>query len=338
MARLLIWFGRHRVTGPSALVLVVFATLATIAARSEIMMITGAEPGFEVFSPVFLLLPLLTSRRYWILCYGLALIYGWNWILPKDQTAIRKSVICIIVLLEALLIGEVINTLRVAIRVAEQAKSRAEHLQTELTHRVQNVLAIVLSLIAATDRQNHTTASRALEILQNKVMALCLANRSLRVGPNAPEFELQDFLLNLLSPYQPQTPHLPDAVRLLGPRVMCPASILTPLGLAVHELATNAAKHGALSAKGGSLCVVWSLFPDPGTGQMHLRVIWQETLQTPLQPPLPAPREDSFGMGLMDTCAQQLNGRFTHHLRSSGLRATFECPLPDRPAIVDQKT
>lgn len=329
MFQILNWFGNQQTQGLMGYLLVLVATSAAIALRFEIVTTTGAKTGFEIFTPVFLLLPLVTTRRFWTLSYALVLFYGWHWILPPDQSSFKKSIVCLSAFLDAILICEVVNMLRVSGRAANAARSRAEYLQNELTHRVQNILAIVLVLIHTTQRQKHKCPERALQLVNDRITGLSLANQALRTGPGISEFQLNEFLQCLLSPYLTRNEHNTNAVKVHGPAVTCPGIYLTPLGLAIHELATNAAKHGSLRDPNGTLEVSWSKIAASDTGATRVALNWTERRHTVNHPEPPkAAICGGFGFGLLMASAKQLDGTFTYDLTATGLQARLDFPLP----------
>ncbi|MBX6747863.1 MAG: sensor histidine kinase [Acetobacteraceae bacterium] len=111
-------------------------------------------------------------------------------------------------------------------------------------------------------------------------------------------------------------------VSLEGPRVAVPASVAQPLGMAAHELATNAVKHGALSVPGGYVSVTWRLSGGPG-GVLRLR--WVETGGPPVQRP---PVHRGFGSRVLEaTLRGQLGGSVSLAWEEKGLICEMEVPL-----------
>ncbi|HEY8579657.1 MAG TPA: sensor histidine kinase, partial [Beijerinckiaceae bacterium] len=82
-------------------------------------------------------------------------------------------------------------------------------------------------------------------------------------------------------------------VRMEGPRVRLPQHYAVPLALALHELATNAAKHGSLAAEGGKVDLTWS---TSGPRDEKLRIEWRESGGPPVQTPSHA----GFGSTLIE--------------------------------------
>ena len=107
-------------------------------------------------------------------------------------------------------------------------------------------------------------------------------------------------------------------VELLGPRVEVNARCALSLGLAIHELATNAAKYGALSNATGHLLVTWSV-----TEQLMLEIDWVETVQAPLA----EPTRKGFGRMLLEQgLSQELDGSVKMDFRRDGLRCLIRVP------------
>ena len=103
-----------------------------------------------------------------------------------------------------------------------------------------------------------------------------------------------------------------------GPQVRLGPRATLALSMALHELATNAAKHGALSAPGGRVRLGWSLEP-PG-----LRLLWQESGG----PPVAAPRRRGFGTRLIERgLGGELGGRAAIEFRPEGVVCRIEAAV-----------
>jgi two-component sensor histidine kinase len=107
-----------------------------------------------------------------------------------------------------------------------------------------------------------------------------------------------------------------------GPRVMLPAGAAQPLAMAVHELATNATKHGALSVPGGRISISWTVEGGPA-GTLRLR--WAESGGPPLAGP---PDNLGFGSRVLDgTMRVQLGGAVSVAWAEAGLVCQIALPL-----------
>jgi len=107
-------------------------------------------------------------------------------------------------------------------------------------------------------------------------------------------------------------------VVLEGPELVLIPIAVQPLAMALHELATNATKHGALSEPGGEVRLGWSFDRAAGV----LRVRWEERGGPPVGAP---PTRRGFGSRLIEaTMREQLGGRMTRHWNDTGLVYEFE--------------
>ena len=170
-----------------------------------------------------------------------------------------------------------------------QLRQQLESLQVmaeELNHRVKNTLATVMALSTQTFHSAESPEAFR-EAFEGRLRALSqthnLLNRSSWTGVS-----LRDILRQELGPYDSM-----EAARFLldGNDLKLGPVMAVTLGMAFHELTTNAAKYGALSAAGGKIRVAWSV---SSPGQLHLE--WQETNGPPVSPP----RRRGFGSRLIE--------------------------------------
>ncbi len=202
--------------------------------------------------------------------------------------------------------------------VTDQKKweRRSKLLISELSHRVSNTLAVVQSMA----RQTLRTAGsddRFVELFEGRLDALARAH-SLLVEARWEGAEFGDLARSQLAAYLTDDPQ-----RLLfdGDAVMIPPDFATPLGLVLHELATNAAKYGALSVGTGQVLLSWGLQRENGDRQLEVR--WQETGG----PPVIKPDRVGFGGSLIE---RSLPGATVHReFARQGLTCTIELELPE---------
>ncbi len=220
--------------------------------------------------------------------------------------------------------------LRQSEAIAEErskADLRQRMLNEELNHRVKNILAVIQSLVG------HPVAEgRVLEdyvaSLKGRVRALAFAHDQIVRGDGGGR--LLDLLNAELSPYR----EAGDAIRLDGPDLWLDARAFSVMALVLHELATNAAKYGALSATGGRLSVTWRL-DEAG----DCALVWRETGG----PPTRQPAHEGFGTVLIGrSVPYDLGGESTLDYAAEGLIARFRlpgkhvAPTEDRPARARQ--
>lgn len=158
-------------------------------------------------------------------------------------------------------------------RIRDQLQQERE-LRRELNHRVKNLLATVQA-IADMTRRSASTPEEALDNFGARLEALAAVHSTLHdaIGEGATFSQLAG---NVLRPYADAGG---DRLTISGPEQPLAPEAAKLLGLCLHELATNAAKYGALSRDGGT--VELRLTPTPG----QVSMVWRETGGPPVQPP-----------------------------------------------------
>jgi two-component sensor histidine kinase len=183
------------------------------------------------------------------------------------------------------------------ITAAKAAEERQEMLLGELNHRVKNTLATVHSLALQTARTSGGDSDllrRFLADFQARLLALSRGHDLLtaRTWRGA---TLEEAARAALAPWQPRLDsmagHESSRLWIGGPPAWLAPKQALALALALHELATNAAKHGALSQPEGHIAVTWREAED---GMVELR--WQEADG----PPVRAPERRGFGSRLLE--------------------------------------
>lgn len=171
----------------------------------------------------------------------------------------------------------------------KRAEDRAELLAGELHHRVKNTLALVQAIVAQGLR-GAATPAEAREAIEARLLALGRAHDLLvRGGPVG-----ADLRAVVDEAVRPHDDGAPGRFEIAGPSVMLSAQAATALALVLHELATNATKHGALSAPEGRVAVAWTL--SGGAEEERLRFLWRERSGPRVEPP----RRRGFGSRLIE--------------------------------------
>lgn len=149
----------------------------------------------------------------------------------------------------------------------KRAERQRELLVGELNHRVKNTLAVVQAIAHQTiGKEGDAIAAR--RSFEARLRALGEAH-DLLTGADWGEVPLRELLERTLHPFAAE---LQGRFRLVGPEISLNSRATVSLGLAVHELATNATKYGALSNETGAVLVQWSVDGDPEV----LRLLWVE--------------------------------------------------------------
>lgn len=212
--------------------------------------------------------------------------------------------------------------LRAAAEQRAQAEERKRLILHELNHRVKNTLAMVQALAALAARGAPDVATyrdRLTERLNGLARTQALLTESDWTGA-----DLDDLLHAELGPYdEPPRGVTGEAatirrVSLEGPSLRLPAHRVVAFGMLLHELATNAAKYGALSLPQGRLRVAWTV-QDQG-----LALEWTETGG----PPVVQPARQGFGTQMINRgLARQLGAEVATDWRPEGVRFTLRMPL-----------
>ena len=208
------------------------------------------------------------------------------------------------------------------LREVEAAERRTALVARELNHRVKNLFSIVLAIVQLAGRGT-ATPKEAITRIRERVQALARAHEvSLGDDPMA-GFDLEAMLSAILTPYALDG----AALELSGPPVKLPPMRVTPLGLIVYELATNAVKYGAWTGDGGTVAVRWSvangMVEHENGGLRRLRLSWIESRRTPLA----ADAGSGFGSRMIDAAVAQLNGSLVKQREDHGLTITIEAPI-----------
>src|SRR5258707_6823644 len=175
----------------------------------------------------------------------------------------------------------------------KRSEEQIVNLAREAEHRTKNILATVL----ATVRLSHSDTSDDLkQLIVGRIEALANVH-ALFVQSRWTGAELHTLVSQELLPYRAERE---ERVRIDGPAVMLEPTTAQTIAISLHELATNAAKYGSLSAADGHVETAWSLTAD---GRLHLR--WIETGGPTVTPPT----HRGFGTRIMENIiAGQLKG------------------------------
>lgn len=216
--------------------------------------------------------------------------------------------------------GEIVGASKIARDITElkRARERQTLLLREMNHRVKNLFALagaVITLSTRTARSPEELAEQVRKRLSTLARAHELTLPDLKREQVATPTTLEALLRTIVSPFEDQ-----DAGRITiaGPEVTVGGHAVTSLALLLHELATNAAKYGALSAAAGRLAITWTV------QDATLSLSWLEQGSTPAQ----ASAGDGFGTWLIDgTVKGQLQGQITRRWDGNRLTILMSMPL-----------
>lgn len=192
-------------------------------------------------------------------------------------------------------------------------------LVNELNHRVKNTMAIVQSLSAQTLRPDRPTAAARADF-ESRLMALAGAH-VLMTEAEWRSASLRELIERTVQPFAEGAGAA--RFRLAGPDVTLPPKSAVAFALAIHELCTNGAKHGALGADAGRVAVDWALSDEAGGAR--LRLAWRESGG----PPVVEPARRGFGSRLLERgLSAELKGQVRLAFPPEGLVCTIDAPAP----------
>jgi light-regulated signal transduction histidine kinase (bacteriophytochrome)/CheY-like chemotaxis protein len=223
---------------------------------------------------------------------------------PEDLDAARD--------LRSSLLNVVLRRITDATRERKLAADRDLLLMAELDHRVKNTLANIEALVMQTS-VSADSLSGFVEGLAARIQSMAKAH-SLLSQSRWEGVSINSLLMEELDPYI--RGHL--AFEIVGPDIVLTSKSALALSLAVHELATNAAKYGALSAPNGRVSIRWHLTDAGG-----VELSWTEAGG----PPVVAPTRRGFGSTLIERAlAMETNGKATIRYLRGGVICDVALP------------
>jgi two-component sensor histidine kinase len=197
---------------------------------------------------------------------------------------------------------------RTVLRRLDEERHLRELVVDELGHRVKNKLAIVHAILAHELRRDpdlwRSVDSRLRALAATDDVIARSEGRHAAIG---------DLLVAEFAPYDT------SRIRLHGEEALLAPKLAVTLALIFHELATNAAKYGALSVPGGTVAVSWA------TGAGRMTIDWTECGG----PPAPPPARQGFGMRLLARGLDPFHGRVDTRFGPGGLACRIMVAIPD---------
>jgi PAS domain S-box-containing protein len=212
--------------------------------------------------------------------------------------------------------GDAVEIHVVARDVSErkEAEARQKLFVRELQHRAKNLLAVVQSTVNNTlVRSRDLTTAR--EAIAGRLEALARAQDFAAPGNAAGMVPLRDLVASELSAFGAR-------MTMDGASVAIGSAFAQKLALLLHELATNAAKYGALSSPDGRVRIAWAVEQQPADREPRLRFSWVERGGPRVEPPA----ETGFGMQLISA---MLQGAQRVSFAPDGLTFAFDVPFSE---------
>ncbi len=223
--------------------------------------------------------------------------------------------------------GNIVGASTIARDMTERRRAD-EHRKTlmgELNHRVKNTMAVIQS-IASQTLGHASTLEEARVAFGARLINLAKAHDVL-TRESWQSANLAEIVADTVKPHAGGE----NRFRLEGPDVRLTPSAALAISMALHELATNAAKYGALTSESGQIVIVWQLEGEEEDTNRRLVLRWQESGG----PHVTAPKRKGFGSRLIERAlAAELGGEVSVEYESSGLECTIIAPLPTGRALL----
>jgi PAS domain S-box-containing protein len=197
----------------------------------------------------------------------------------------------------------------------KEAENRQALLTREVDHRAKNMLAVVQAIVRMAKRDTVEDYARAVE---GRIGALAQTHELLSQS----RWEGADILRLILEETAPYHGDGQQRVTAIGPSLVLVPEQAQLVAMAVHELATNAAKYGSLSVETGRVDVTWS------ASDGALSLIWRESHGPKVTPP----KRTGFGTRIISSLGSGRRGRTQFDWRPSGLTFALEMQLQDQAA------
>ncbi|WP_157937701.1 sensor histidine kinase [Oceaniglobus roseus] len=203
------------------------------------------------------------------------------------------------------------------------ANARLAVTAREAIHRSRNLITVVASLARQTAR-GQTSLDAFTELFNGRLHALTVATTAVLQGANETAADLDDVIRRQL---EPLLLTWGERIEISGPTVQVGSEAAQQISLAIHELSTNAQKHGALDTPGARIAVTWTL-PVAADGDRRLVLAWRET--TPAVTATPAVERGGPGFGtrlLNQIVPTMLQGSARQLRDGGGLSYVLDVPV-----------
>jgi PAS domain S-box-containing protein len=230
----------------------------------------------------------------------------WRWFLSRDA------------LLSSDGDGKPLLIVGSAADVSEQKKAEQhkELLAEEMRHRARNLVAVVQAIGRMSRPKNQPEANKYIDVFMGRLLTL-LNTGGIVLSSAERRADLAEIARTTLNPFEITST---NRIRVDGPSVELPERTAANIALALHELATNAVKYGALSNDGGSVSLNWTF--DGDTKKLSLG--WMEAGG----PSVSAPTSEGFGgLVIRQSVAREHQGSVTLDYAPEGLRCRIEMEI-----------
>jgi two-component sensor histidine kinase len=209
--------------------------------------------------------------------------------------------------------GKIVGASKIARDITERRRTEAQNsiLAREAEHRTKNILTTVQATVRLTQAENVADFKTAIE---GRIKALANVN-NLFVESRWSGAELHDLVTQELAPYRRGDS---KRVGIEGPALLLEPNAAQAVAVIFHELATNAAKYGALSVEDGRIVIAWS---RSANGRLVLS--WTETGG----PAVTVPAQEGFGARVMRAMIRQAKGEMRFDWHPAGMVCEIVLPI-----------
>jgi len=214
--------------------------------------------------------------------------------------------------------GEIVGASKIARDISERkrADERQALLLGEMKHRAGNLAAIINAIANQSRPENEPVVDHFIEVFMGRLRAI-LAVGELALSSSTRTPDLSDVIRSALKPFDGWQGSARIVVS--GPSLNIPERLAGGLALAIHELATNAIKHGSLSGESGSVSISWTVTPQQNSDRVQLK--WRECDG----PTVHAPARQGFGTRVITSALSGAkNGKVKSEFAPDGFRCCFE--------------
>jgi PAS domain S-box-containing protein len=215
--------------------------------------------------------------------------------------------------------GNLVGAVNMLVDITERKRAEEQQalLVRELHHRVRNTLATVQAIMSSTANAC-STIDEFKEAFVGRIACLSKTH-ALLTDDRRQAVSFRDLLASELDPFDDGSDR---RIKLIGPQVELPSHLAVPMGMTIHELTTNAAKHGALSELGGAVEVTWSEVIDAAGRRLTCEWIERDG------PAVSPPQRRGFGSRLLQhVLALQTQAEVALDYHPAGLRCRLMVPL-----------
>jgi two-component sensor histidine kinase len=319
----------------SAYLFAAACVVCAAAIRLAIGFFRPTAPPYATFFAAILLASVIGGPGPGAFALALSVVAAWFLILPPQwsfslapgQTLNLVVLMAVgaLILLTGATLQALLQAYRDALAAAEAAEERRADLTKELEHRVRNILTTVRGLARQSARSSQTLEAFS-TAFDTRLRALEATHVLLTEDPHD-SVDIKKVLQAEIAAHE-ITAEGTSNFSLQGPAVTLPPKLVTPVGLIIHELITNATKHGALVDGKGRVEVEWSVDQRPDGLQVSFN--WRERGG----PTVAAPSRAGFGSRLMDRLVERdLQGTLRSWYRPEGFACDLTFAVPAEPTI-----